>query len=190
MSKEDTDKKRENVDDNNSTSTQENKGNWSSMLAFMGIFIIIFLSIIIWKQGLPISNEGALTGNSIANYNGDIQTAKMYVEGIEYKISPSTFKVGVPVRIEADIARMPGCSKSIQIPGMNIKKSLTSKDNVIEFTPTRAGTFYITCSMNMYRGTFTVLQEDGTKSDYAESAPAGGHTCGGAGGGGCGSCGG
>ena len=83
---------------------------------------------------------------------------------------------------------MPGCSKSVVISAFNIRKVLSSDDNVIEFTPDKAGTFNIACSMNMYKGTFTILQSDGTKSNYVEQASAAGRTCGG-GSGGCG-CGG
>jgi plastocyanin domain-containing protein len=83
---------------------------------------------------------------------------------------------------------MPGCSKSVVISAFNVKKNLNANDNIIEFTPDKAGTFNIVCSMNMYKGTFTVLQADGAQSNYVEKTSTAGATCG-AGGGGCG-CGG
>lgn len=126
------------------------------------------------------------TGNSASS--GEVQIVKMRVENGRYIIEPSTFKVGIPIRIEADISKMPGCSKSVVIPAFNIRKNLNENDNVIEFTPNKAGTFNIVCSMSMYRGTFSVLQSDGTKANYVEKASTSGGTCG-ANGGGCG-CGG
>jgi plastocyanin domain-containing protein len=83
---------------------------------------------------------------------------------------------------------MPGCSKSIVIPAFNIRKNLIGSDNVIEFTPNKAGNFNVACPMNMYRGTITILEADGSKSNYVEKASNSGATCG-SNGGGCG-CGG
>ena len=111
-----------------------------------------------------------------------VEVIKVLVKYYDWEIK------GVPVRIEADMSQMPGCSKSIVISAFKVRKSLTANDNIIEFTPDKAGTFNIACSMNMYKGKFTVLQSDGVKSDYAEQASTTGHTCG-ASGGGCG-CGG
>lgn len=90
------------------------------------------------------------------NPSGNVQIVKLSVEGGRYILSPSEFKKNVPVRIEADISKMPGCSKSIVISAFNIRKIVSQTDNTIEFTPTKTGTFNIACSMNMYRGTFTV----------------------------------
>ncbi|MBS3094607.1 cupredoxin domain-containing protein [Candidatus Pacearchaeota archaeon] len=72
---------------------------------------------------------------------------------------------------------MPGCSKSILIPAFNIQKNLNEKNKIIEFTPDKSGTFNIMCSMNMYRGTFIVLENDGTKSNYFETPSATGGSC-------------
>ena len=60
---------------------------------------------------------------------------------------------------------------------LTLKKILSERDNVIEFTPDKAGTFNIVCSMNMYKETFEVLESDGTKSNYVETAQTGGHSC-------------
>jgi plastocyanin domain-containing protein len=73
------------------------------------------------------------------------------------------------------------------ISAFNVRKTFTTASNTIEFTPDKTGTFNIACSMNMYRGTFSVVDSSGTKSNYVEPAPSGGGSCGGSGGGcGCG----
>jgi len=135
-------------------------------------------------------------GNANSGNTGNVQVAKLYVQGSSYVIEPSVFKKGVPVRLEADIARMPGCSKSVVIPQFNVRKTVSQNDNFIEFTPTQSGTIYIACSMNMYRGSFTV-SDDGVAGSTATTQaqkqqpiiPAStGGSCG-ASGGGCG-CGG
>ncbi|MEK6850301.1 MAG: cupredoxin domain-containing protein [Nanoarchaeota archaeon] len=159
----------------------------------IGFFIIFAVLVIMFFKGSGSATAIQGTGNEVkVNYatsqvSGDVQIAKMKVVGGEYVIEPNSFKVGIPVKIEAEISQMPGCSKGIVIPAFNIKKSLTENSNIIEFTPNKAGTFNIACSMNMYKGTFTVLQSDGTKSNYIEKASTSGATCGSSGGGcGCG----
>jgi len=71
---------------------------------------------------------------------------------------------------------------------LGIRKTFSSSDNTLEFIPNKAGTFYIACSMNMYKGTLIVSESDGSKSSYVQTPTLSGASCG-AGGGGCG-CGG
>jgi hypothetical protein len=165
--------------------------------AFIIVFVIALMSIFTFSSGYSGTSA---TGNIVAaqplqpsqlaatgSASRDVQVVKLKVQGSSYILEPSTFKKGTPVRIEADTSQMPGCSKSVVISAFNVRKTLSGSDNTIEFTPSQAGTFNIACSMNMYKGTFTVLQTDGTKAAYVQPAAAGG-SCG-AGGGGCG-CGG
>ena len=51
-----------------------------------------------------------------------VQTATLRVSGATYILEPSTFKRDIPVRIIADINRMPGCSKAVTIPAFNLLK--------------------------------------------------------------------
>ncbi|MEK6840645.1 MAG: cupredoxin domain-containing protein [Nanoarchaeota archaeon] len=117
-------------------------------------FTILTLAVIVIAGVFLIRGENT---TSNGNSSGNAQIVKLSVEGGRYVLSPSEFKKDIPVRIEADISKMPGCSKSIVISAFNVRKTVTTKDNVIEFTPTKTGTFNIACSMNMYRGTFTVV---------------------------------
>ncbi|MDP3881291.1 MAG: cupredoxin domain-containing protein [Nanoarchaeota archaeon] len=165
---------------------------------FVAITVIVLFAIVLFKfSSVPADYSpgnriaGDVTGNVATNVEGagEVQVVKMYVKNSEYILEPNTFKAGSKVRIEADVSRIPGCAKSIVISAFGIRKSLTPSKNVIEFTPNKAGTFNIACSMNMYKGTFTVLENDGTKSNYVEKANTAASSCGGAGGG-CGGCGG
>lgn len=125
--------------------------------------------------------NGNLVSNSVSgntnNTSGDVQVVKIHVEGAQYILNPSIVKEGTRVLLEADVANMPGCSKSIVSPELGISKVFSSNDNTLEFTPTKAGTFYIACSMNMYRGTITVLQPDGSKSNYTQKTVSSGASC-------------
>lgn len=160
----------------------------NAMIA-LGIVAIIVIAGMFLLSGSGSANAtNAVTGKAVASAGGDVQVIKLSVQNGKYIMDPAIVKKGIPVRIEADIAKMPGCSKSIVISAFNIRKTLNNNDNIIEFVPDKAGTFNIACSMNMYRGTFQVLENDGSKSNYTDPAPTKGASCG-AGGGGCG-CGG
>ena len=157
----------------------------------VGIVVIVLAVAIFIFMG---SGNASSTGNTIFNSKVNFQIVKLSVVNGNYVMNPSQVKIGVPVRIEADIANMPGCSKSFVMPSFNIRKTFTTTDNTVEFTPDKAGVFNVMCSMNMYKGTLTVLQGDGSKPSYVESSStsasgsSGGSTCGmsSGGSGGCG----
>ncbi|MEK6792377.1 MAG: cupredoxin domain-containing protein [Nanoarchaeota archaeon] len=153
---------------------------WASM-----IFVILLVSGFFLIGG---SLGSSVSGATVNTASGDVQIVKMYVKGSQYVFEPSSVRKGMPVRLEADVSRMPGCSKSVISSELNIRKTFNSEDNTLEFTPNKAGTFYIACSMNMYKGTLTVLESDGSRSNYVQKLTSSGASCG-AGGGGCG-CGG
>ncbi len=155
----------------------------NTLFAILTIFLILGAGFFIFIKG----SSGA-SGNSVLTAeSNDVQKVKLFVEGGRYVLEPNTMKIGAPVKIEADISRMPGCSKSVVISAFNVRKTLTNNDNIITFTPTKSGTFNIACSMNMYRGTFTIAEKSGIKSNYVEQPISGGSSCGGSGGGcGCG----
>lgn len=156
----------------------------------MGLIFIVLAAV-----GFFLNSAGSIGNgiretavNTVVVSADDVQVVKMHVEGAQYVLEPSSVKKGVPVRLEADISRMPGCSKSVISSELNIRKTFNSGSNTLEFTPDKAGTFYLACSMNMYKGALTILELDGSKSSYVQTATPSGATCG-AGGQGCG-CGG
>jgi len=65
-----------------------------------------------------------------------------------------------------------GCMKTILIPEFGVQKTLSAGDNVIEFTPTKSGTFDFTCGMGMGRGKIIVEENDGTVAANTGAAPA------------------
>jgi plastocyanin domain-containing protein len=156
-------------------------------LYFVGTILIVVVGVV-----FLLLNSGSASvkigGNAISE-NEDIQIVKLSVQNGNYVLEPSELRKGTRVRLEADMTKMPGCSRSIVIPAFGVSKTFTTGDNAVEFTPTKAGRFNIACSMNMYKGTFSVLESDGSKSDYVEAKPAASDGGCGMGGGGCG-CGG
>jgi plastocyanin domain-containing protein len=127
--------------------------------------------------------------NNLAN--GEYQEVILSMENWKYVVTPSTLKKGIPVRMTADTKKLVGCSADVTIRDFGVRKYVKSGDNVIEFTPTKTGTIVIACSMNMYSGSFEVIDEanpDSPAEVQATIPVSSGGSCG-SGGGGCG-CGG
>ena len=128
-------------------------------------------------QQQPLAQAGGAAANQqaaggvLAPVVGGVQQVTLSVQGGSYLPSPIRVQKGIPVKITADIASMPGCSKSIVMPDFGVQKVLSASDNVIEFTPAQSGTFSFSCSMNMYRGTIVVEEADGTVAANTGSAP-------------------
>lgn len=98
--------------------------------------------------------------NSSQTQNSNVQvirTTYTYAKDI----SPSSFEVkkGIPVRFEVVVKDNGfGCMSTIMIPGLFNKSLLLTKGKtlIMEFTPTKAGVYQITCAMGVPRGTLTV----------------------------------
>ena len=129
---------------------------------------------------------------SPAPVNNGVQEVAVSMRGYQYQPDPIRLTIGVPARFTVDLNTVRGCMRSIQIPGLGVAGRVSDGNNVLEFTPTKAGTFRMTCSMGMADGTVIVEDENGNVPATDKSAnlprPAVGSSCG-AGGGGCG-CGG
>jgi len=154
-------------------------------LLYTGAFLVIVLFLYIGSvsvQGYVSKGTTFTTTNS-----GDTQIVKVSFKNYAYVMEPSTVKKGVPVRMEFDLDTVVGCMRSVVISSFNVRKNLVIGDNTLEFTPNKSGTFWITCSMNMGRGQFTVEDSPGVKPVYVQEEPDVG-SCGGASGG-CSGCG-
>lgn len=149
-------------------------------MLYAGIILLLIAGAV-----FLLLNSGGVAIAS-GNGNSDVQVVKLYVQNGDYVLEPSEFKQGMRIRLEADMTKMPGCSRSIVIPAFGISKTVTTSDNSIEFVADKAGTFNIACSMNMYRGSFTVLDNNGKKIDNVEKQSGVGASCGVGGGCGCG----
>ncbi len=75
--------------------------------------------------------------------------------------SPNYLKVkkGIPVRIHYSADEDVGCGREVIFPEFKQRKLAPSTGEVlIEFTPTKAGTFPFHCPMQMFRGTIEVVE--------------------------------
>lgn len=142
------------------------------------------------------SKNNNVLGNAVSTNNGEYQEATLSMKDWKYVVTPSTLRKGIPVRMTVDLKTVVGCAADVTIKEFGVRKYVRQGDNVIEFTPTKTGTITIACSMNMFLGSFQVI-DDANPNAPAEvqstsiPPPTGktGGSCGMASGGGCG-CGG
>ena len=117
--------------------------------------LIVFLAASGILSGSPANTN--ISGKVTDTTNSEVQNVVLRVSGGNYILEPSVLKKGVKVRMQADMNTVVGCSQDIVISAFGVRKYVSSGDNIIEFTPDKTGTINIACSMNMYRGTFTVV---------------------------------
>ncbi|MEP7167425.1 MAG: sulfite exporter TauE/SafE family protein [Candidatus Woesebacteria bacterium] len=125
---------------------------------------------------------------------GGVQEVRMTQDSSGYSPNKFTIQKGVPVKWIVTSKDVYTCAASIVAQSLNIRKGLQLGENVFEFTPTEVGTIRFSCTMGMYNGAFTVVDENSkTVAVPAQNYDAvpkttAGSSCS-AGGGGCG-CGG
>ena len=128
--------------------------------------LILFLSIIMLNRGLlmldidlfkSFNNYSMFTPSIIEN---NYQVIEIDLNYDNYK--DIIVQKNIPVRmiIHVDKNTLTGCNNEIIIKEFNIKQQLHVGDNVIEFTPTKEGTFTYTCWMQMIKNTIKVIDDE------------------------------
>jgi hypothetical protein len=141
-----------------------------------GAALVVLMGIVMFSNGTALSGLEVGFDGSAAPGASQSAAAEDFASGEFQEITtplarrgypPLTVKAGTPVRwnLYAEKGTINGCNNAIVIPEYNIEKRLQTGDNIIEFTPARAGKFRYSCWMGMIRGTITVVEKD------AASAP-------------------
>ena len=92
------------------------------------------------------------------------------------RYEPITVTAGTPVEwtIDAPDGSINGCNNRMVIPAYGIEHAFTVGENVIKFTPDKAGTYPYSCWMGMITSTITVVEPSqsagGTAGDPATAA--------------------
>ena len=107
----------------------------------------------------PASAERTYDGYLIATREGDCQEVAFDLSYNGY--ADVVVEEGVPVRmvIHADASPLTGCNDSVILPTWGIEKRLQVGDNLIEFTPTTAGSYTYGCWMGMLVNRIEVVEE-------------------------------
>ncbi len=124
-----------------------------------------------------------------------IQTIYMTLDSSGWSPNSFVLKNNVKTRWIINATYVRSCDNEIIMDGYGIDVKAHLGENIVEFTPNATGVITWHCPMNMYRGTFVVVNDPNNQSEIASasaSAPAvkksGGCGCGMMGGG-SGSCG-
>lgn len=138
-----------------------------------GAVLVVVLGLAMFSQGMNLS--GFLlpvpSAGSGAQASSKAQTAAKK-DGVQIVNSTLTrgrypnitVQAGVPVRwiIDAPAGSINGCNYRMLIKEYGIEHSFEEGENIIEFTPDKAGTVRYTCWMGMIRGSIFVV--DGNKN--------------------------
>lgn len=113
-----------------------------------------FGASVAWNQ----SSQSVVVTSGSQSAGKAVQTVKGEVGSDRYP--DITVKKGLPVRfiLHAEAENLNNCNNAIVIPDFDIGKELVPGDNIIEFTPTKAGTYEYTCWMGMVYGQINVTE--------------------------------
>lgn len=110
-------------------------------------------------------------GDEIGEGGGDSEIQVIRSTLSSRKYPNITVQVGVPVKwiIEVPKGAVNGCNYKMLMREYGVEHTFSEGENVIEFTPTKTGTFSYTCWMGMIRGNiFVTDQKEGAEKASGE----------------------
>ena len=131
-----------------------------------GAMLVAAMGVVMLSNGLglparPVAAPPALAQTNSGAFQPLIQDGVQIVNSTLYpQYYPAiTVQQGIPVRwtINAPELNINGCNYSFIIREYGIQHFLSPGENVIEFTPERAGRFRYSCWMSMIHGSINVL---------------------------------
>jgi len=139
------------------------------ILKLSGIIVII-LGLFMINNGLALTGGGydfkTTTNNAPSSVDNDAsygpplyngyQEIRMDVSRSGYTPSVFVLKKGVPVKWIINGKELTGCNNAIQVPALGLQFDIQKGEQVIEFTPEKAGTIRWSCWMGMIKGSFLV----------------------------------
>lgn len=140
------------------------KGKNKILINNIASVLILVLSLLMLNRGLVALNI------NIPTFEGNTQYLTPNIiddtQVVEFDLSYNGYQnikveVDKPVKmiIHVDKKYLTGCNNSLTIPEYNINQELKVGDNIIEFYPTKEGTFIYTCWMNMLKNNIKVVNK-------------------------------
>ncbi|MEK6933155.1 MAG: cupredoxin domain-containing protein [Nanoarchaeota archaeon] len=127
------------------------------LLGIIGIILMATFLLVAARNFFvenDVSAANVVEDNNVNN--GEEQVVDLTVKDYNYYPPIINLKYNIPAKIIVDTDKVKGCLQSIVIPDFKVRKFVTSKDNVISFTPNKKGTFSFSCSMGMGFGKIVV----------------------------------
>jgi len=139
----------------------------SKMIIFQKVagMLVVLFAFFTLQSGLALrgADVSVLSTKDAENEKVEDVQIKKDQQIVEMRVtnsgfSPSTLRIkkDVPVKWIVKGDQLSGCTNKIIVPSLKISKSLRAGDNIIEFTPTEAGTIPFSCWMGMVKGRFVV----------------------------------
>ena len=135
---------------------------FSNKIMKFGAILVIVLGFSMFNNALALSginfSQGSENDSGVrAEIQDNIQVVTTKLKGGTYE--PIIVEVGKPVKwnIQVSNGSLNGCNNKIITREYEIEKSLEMGDNIIEFTPTEAGTYTYSCWMGMLRSKIYVV---------------------------------
>jgi sulfite exporter TauE/SafE/copper chaperone CopZ len=141
-------------------------GKMGVQLKKMSGVLVVVLGVAMFNRGFDYSfiynlNKSSINlGNITAAVVKDgYQEVAVRFEDGRYK--PIVVQKGIPVKWTIEILQgdLNGCNNEIIVSAFDIDKSLDYGDNLVEFTPKKAGTFKYTCWMHMLSNYIYVVND-------------------------------
>lgn len=107
------------------------------------------------EKNNQLINSNSLNSNQ--KTRDDWQIVNMAETSRGYVPNKFTIIKDKPVRLIIDAQAPYSCASAFIIPSLGIQRQLKKGENIIEFTPTKLGSIPFSCSMGMYTGSFTVI---------------------------------
>ena len=127
------------------------------------MYIGILLSVLAFSASIANNYGTGSTGLAFAKEeaaavpSGSVQEVTIKMQALDYSPDYITVKKGIPVKLNLEASPNAGCTRSIVFPDFNIRKLVPQGGKaVVEFTPTKVGTYQFSCSMGMAGGTLIV----------------------------------
>lgn len=134
----------------------------------VGAVFVVVLGLSMFSQGWSLAGFIDLPFISGTSNNEGSESSVIVKEGVQVIHStlspgsypPITVQAGMPVKwvIDAPKGSINGCNYKLYINEYGIEHQFKSGENIIEFTPTKSGTFNYSCWMGMIRGTIAVRE--------------------------------
>ncbi len=125
-------------------------------LVLGGVFLLFSTGAASTQIDKEIVDPGSITFPPIIDGKQDV-----FLKATKYgTYEPSILyvKKGIPVRIHYSADEYAGCGREVIFPEYKIRKLAPSQgETLIEFTPSKEGTFPFHCSMKMFNGIIEVM---------------------------------
>lgn len=130
---------------------------------FVGL-VVVALALFNINNGLTLAGfkkssspeiKAQVEDPNVKMENG-VQVVHMEQNAQGYYPNVITVKKGIPVKWIVKSVYPYSCASSLVVQKLNIRTTLTEKEQVFEFTPKESGDIPFSCSMGMYSGTILV----------------------------------